>query len=276
MDGTQGIELALEGVAETLLWPLWHKACEAKRSDRLIDDPLAVQLVERIDYDFEGNFGTPKRLFPVRYRFGDERLHDFLQRHKEKASVVALGEGLETQYWRLGEPPVPWFSVDQPEVMVLRERLLPRGKTVTQLSCSALDQAWMDQIPEGSVPFISAMGLFMYFEEADVVRLLTAIAARFPGAELYFDAIPAAFSKKTLRGYQVTKAYRAPPMPWGISTDALSGFLRSIPGLDPISVRTYAEPFPSLFRFFYALSKIGPIRRRLAPSLVHAKVVAAT
>lgn len=97
----------LTGVPETMLWPLWNRAMETRRDDRLIDDPWSARLVEAIDYDFAGRFGKPNRGHGVRSRVGDDLVGDFLERHGDRACVVALGEGLETQYWRLGEPSTP-------------------------------------------------------------------------------------------------------------------------------------------------------------------------
>jgi O-methyltransferase involved in polyketide biosynthesis len=47
----------LDGVPETLLWTLYHRAVEARRRDAVLDDPRAVELVERLDYPFEERFG---------------------------------------------------------------------------------------------------------------------------------------------------------------------------------------------------------------------------
>lgn len=163
-------ELDLNGVAETMLWPLWNWAVEAGRPDRVIDDPLSVGLVQAIDYDFAASFGRPSRLHGIRARRGDELVADFLARHGGRARVVALGEGLETQYWRLGEPDVPWLSVDLPEAIDARRRLLPPGHNIAYHPGSALDLSWLDAVPEGRAPFVSAMGLLMYFGEAQVVR----------------------------------------------------------------------------------------------------------
>ena len=38
----------LEGVPETLLWTLYHRALEARRPDAVLRDPMAVDLVDRI------------------------------------------------------------------------------------------------------------------------------------------------------------------------------------------------------------------------------------
>ncbi|MEM7138010.1 MAG: class I SAM-dependent methyltransferase [Myxococcota bacterium] len=271
-DTTGATTVSLDGVPETMLWPLWNRAFEAQRSDRLIDDPWSIDLVRSIDYDFEASFGRPSSGHGIRARFGDDLVRDFLGRWSGKAMVVALGEGLETQYWRLGEPDVPWLSVDLPGSIDVRQRLLPKAGSMSFRPVSALDDAWMDDIPEDRVPFISAMGLLMYFTEAEVVGLLTRIAARFAQAEVFFDAIPTWFSNKTMDGFQLTKHYRAPPMPWGISHDDVPAFIRSIPRLEPVQVLTYADPYPSRMRFFRLLGKISAIRRRFAPSLVHVRV----
>lgn len=52
--GRERITVELHGVSETLLWNLYQRSLEAARPDRrLLDDPRALELVERIDYPFE-------------------------------------------------------------------------------------------------------------------------------------------------------------------------------------------------------------------------------
>lgn len=262
----------LTGVPETMLWPLWNRAAETRRPDRLIEDPMAADLVGRLDYDFAGSFGRPSVVHAIRARVCDDLIRGYLQRSERDPVVVALGDGLETQLWRLGDTSARWLSVDLPEAIALRRRLLPEHPRVAMFEGSALDPAWMDAVPKGAAPFISAAGLLMYFEEADVVALLSRIAERFPGAEVFFDAIPPFFSRKTLRGFKVTRTYTAPPMPWGIRIDDLPAFLHAIPGIESVEIQTYADPFPERVHMFKLLSKIGFLRRRLAACLVHLRI----
>ena len=56
----------------------------------------------------------------------DAAVRRFLGSHPA-GTVVALGEGLETQFWRLDNGQVRWLTVDLPETMDLRHRLLPDG-----------------------------------------------------------------------------------------------------------------------------------------------------
>ena len=71
------VDPGLTGVPETLLWTLWHRVLEARRPDAALADPLAVELVGRIDYPFAERFGESllgKRVevFPERTAAGDE------------------------------------------------------------------------------------------------------------------------------------------------------------------------------------------------------------
>ena len=263
------VTVDLTGVPETMLWPLWHRAAETGRPDRLIDDPMAADLVARIDYDFAGSFGKPSVIHPIRARVCDDLVRAYLKRTEGDPIVIALGDGLETQFWRVDDGRVRWFSIDVPEAIETRRRLLPEHPRAALIAASALDPGWMDEIPDGPPPFISAAGLLMYFEEGAVRDLLARIAARFGGAQLFFDTIPAYFARKTLRGFKLTKSYTAPPMPWGISVDDVPQFLARVPGLDVGRVQTYADPFPGRTRFYKLLSMIAFIRNRLAPGLVH-------
>ena len=261
----------LSGVPETMLWPLWNRAMETRRSGRMIADPMAVDLVERIDYDFAGHFGKPTVFHPIRALVCDDLIRRYLARVSEP-TVIALGEGLDAQLWRIDDDRVRWVSVDLPEAIRVRETLLPPHPRAAKVVRSALDPAWMDAVPADARPFITAAGLLMYFAEKDVRLLLTRISERFRGAEVFFDTIAPFFSRRTANGMKVTKLYTAPPMPWGISFDDLPDFLRSIPRLEQISVQTYADPCPKRTRLYKLLSYIPPVRRALAGCLVHARV----
>ncbi len=262
----------LSGVPETMLWTLWNRAAETAREDRLIVDPMATELVGRIDYDFAGHFGKPSVFHPIRARVCDDLIRAYFEQCDKGPTVVALGEGLETQFWRVDDGRVQWVSVDLPEALDVRRRLLADHDRIRLVEASALDPDWMDAVPVGAAPFISASGLLMYFKEADVADLLARIAKRFPGAEIFFDAIPPFFSRKTLRGYKVTEKYTAPQMPWGIQVNRLPLFLDRVPGIGALSVQTYADPFPARTRIYALLSQIPILRNRLAASLVHARV----
>ena len=270
-EGKHAVDLS--GVPETMLWPLWNRAMEMSRRAPLIDDPLAAGLINRIDYDFAGRFGKARVVHAIRARHCDDLIRGYLAQGEETRTVVALGDGLETQLWRVDDGRVRWLSVDVPEAIEVRQRLLPDHPRAATIAASALDPAWMDMVPADPPPFISACGLLMYFDKPDVVALLTMLAARFPGAELFFDTIPPYISQRSIEGLNLTRRYTAPPMPWGIALDDIPAFVRGLQRFQVQSIQSYADPFPERTRLYKLLSYIAVVRRRYAPGLVHLKAI---
>ena len=136
------------------------------------------------------------------------------------------------------------ITVDLPEAIKVRRDLLPTEKNHRLIGCSVLEPDWLDEISSDDKVFISATGLFMYFEPGQVQGLLREIATRAPTAELYFDCIPPGFSARAMKGMQVTPQYKAPKMPWGISIDHIPNFL-SQSGWDTIAA-IIDQLFPDL------------------------------
>ncbi|MBB5432528.1 O-methyltransferase involved in polyketide biosynthesis [Nocardiopsis composta] len=220
---------ALDGVSATTLWTLRNRAVEALRRDSVITDPWAVRLFLRIGYDYD-RFGPVSQSHALRALAVDHAARDYLREHPD-ATVVALGEGLQTGFWRLPGPKPPWVSVDLPPVMELRGRLLPDEPEITSLPVSALDRSWMDAVdPEHGV-FISAEGLLMYLPEDEVLALLADCAERFPGGRLIFDSIPAWFRDRTLAGMRLSDRYTVPPMPFSLSVSQALALPERVPGV---------------------------------------------
>ena len=225
----------LTGIPETLLWTLYQRAAEARRPDTILRDPRAVQLVEAIDYPFEDRFGGGElgQWQALRARVFDEQVTQFLAAHRG-GTVVALGEGLETQFWRVDDGHVHWLTVDLPETVELRRRLLPpESPRQRMIGASALERTWFDEVHAARGLMITAQGLLMYLDPADVHRLVGTVADRFPGSTMVLDGVPPWFSARTLEG-RMTRAggaYTAPPMPWALD-DAERDRLRALrPGI---------------------------------------------
>ncbi|MEL6363709.1 MAG: class I SAM-dependent methyltransferase [Pseudomonadota bacterium] len=257
----------LSGVPETMLWPLWNRAAESRRIGGVLHDPASVDLVRRLNYPFFAKFGIPTPYLAIRARFCDELIRSYIARNAKDPVVVALGEGLETQFWRINDARVRWISVDLPEAIKVRKRLLPVDERQTLVPCSALDDTWLAAVPAGAKPFFTAAGLLMYLREEEVRRLLSMIIEAFPSAELFFDAVPSVFSKLFQGGVYVTQYYRAPRMPWGVSIRDLQKFVSTIPGWRVALSKTYGEVFPTRTPLSSSISRLPTGRGRLSPSL---------
>jgi O-methyltransferase involved in polyketide biosynthesis len=94
--------------------------------------------------------------------------------------VVALGEGLKTQFWRLDNGGARWLTVDLPETMELRHRLLPDGPRQSSNTGSTLDLGWVDGLSPADPILVTAQGLLPYFQRDQVHGLIAGIVARYP------------------------------------------------------------------------------------------------
>jgi Leucine carboxyl methyltransferase len=109
---------------------------------------MAIEVVDRLAYDFaDSNRGA--RMHAVRVATFDAAVRRFPGSHPA-GTVVALGEGLETRFWRLDNCQARWLTVDLPETMDLRHRLLPEGARQSSHRGSALEPSSL--FPNGPFP----------------------------------------------------------------------------------------------------------------------------
>ena len=179
------IPVELSGVPETLLGNLGRRAAAARSG--ALKDPVAIEVVDRLEYDFT-DFARGARLHAVRVSTFDEAVRRFLG-SSPAGTVVALGEGLETQFWRVDNGQVRWLTVDLPETMALRRRLLPDGPRQSSWDGSALDLRWLDALAPADPILVTAQGLLPYFPRDQVHGLIAGIAARLPGSLIVFDVV---------------------------------------------------------------------------------------
>jgi O-methyltransferase involved in polyketide biosynthesis len=204
-----------------MLLTLWLRACEARRPDAVIDDPRAVELVEAIDFPFVQRFGTDTGVSgqwqALRSRVFDDAVRRF-QAVCPGGTVVALGDGLETTFWRTDDGRQRWLSVELPQTAEVRKALLGEDERRRIWAGSVLDDGWMDAVGETPGVLLLAQGLLMYLRPDDVHGLFDRMAARFPGAGFVFDTAPRWFAELSRRGLlRVPQTgYIAPPMPWAM------------------------------------------------------------
>ncbi len=225
---------SLTGVSETALLTLLVRATEARRPDSVIDDPMAIKLVDSIDFDF-GKFGFTRRQdMALRALTFDRYTRRYLVDHPS-ATVVALAEGLQTSFYRLDASGLGdqfrWLTVDLPPIIELRDRLLPHSDRVTMIAQSALDYSWMDRVDPTDGVFITTEGLLMYLQPDEAIGLIAECAKRFPGGQMMFDLPPVFFASWVRRGSRVSLRYRIPPMPFALSPSEIANLVNTVPGI---------------------------------------------
>ena len=184
-------------IQETLVIPLYARALCTRQFPHLFSDPLSVELLEQLDYDFsalERAAGSLTQTFgamEAAMRQSDLawEVRDYLADHPQ-AAVVNLGCGLDQTGRSCDNGQCRLYNIDLPDVMAVREALLPAGEREKNLTADLNDLSWFDAIDtpleDGAVFF--AAGVFYYFRTEQVQALCAAMAERFPGGRLVFDA----------------------------------------------------------------------------------------
>jgi O-methyltransferase involved in polyketide biosynthesis len=181
---------ALGSVQKTLLLPLWGRAVESRKPKPLLVDRAAVEIIGKLDYDFStiaANIHPITRLaWIARSLHVDRTIRDFLVRRPE-ATIVNVGCGLDTTFDRVDNGRLNWVDLDLPDVIDLRNRLVPPGPHRRSLACSVLEPGWLQglQIDDGLL--VVAAGVLYYLEELQVRDLLSRVATAAPGSEMVFD-----------------------------------------------------------------------------------------
>jgi O-methyltransferase involved in polyketide biosynthesis len=187
-------KITLTPEQETLLIPLYAKA---QPGNPLFFDPIAQDILSRVDYDFS-RLRVPYKtvvLICQRAKKLDAVAKSFLAEHANGA-VLHLGCGLDSRFWRVDDGQVEWYDLDMPPVIKLRRQFYAEQERYHLIASSVTDLEWINAVAATDRPvLIVAEGLLMYLDEADVKRLLLRLREVFPGCQLIADV----FSRMTAR-----------------------------------------------------------------------------
>ena len=182
-------------VQETLVIPLYGRKLCTEQFPNLFQDNKAVELIDRIDYDFSA---LEKKSNSFAHRFGAlevaMRENDLMIEAKEylkdhpAAALVNLGCGLDQTAENCDNGRCRIYNIDLPDVIAVRDELLPGTERIRNIAADLNDFLWFDKIDaEDGVCFLAA-GVFYYFKTEQIKKLINAMALRFPGGKLVFDS----------------------------------------------------------------------------------------
>lgn len=184
-------KIAFEGtVSETLLINLYFRSKENQETAPILKDEFSGDVVSKIDYDFaKFDSSTLSRVGTViRARFFDDCILKFTREHPT-AVIVQVGAGLDTRPLRLAPvcPEATFYDLDLPDVIALRDKLVPKAPRNYSLLCSMLETAWMDELAakHAGEKFVFMLeGVSMFFEKPIFREFFLNLAARFSGLVL--------------------------------------------------------------------------------------------
>lgn len=177
----------LTPVEKTLLITLTGRALDARAKRPLLGDRLAADALDRLRLGSQpvNVGGTVQIATAIRSRMLDRIVSSFTGAHPD-AVVVELGCGLETRMHRLKPPAtVDWYDVDLPDVIALRQKVLPEPERAHLVAASLTDPSWLNDIPRDRPVIAVADGVLGFLTEADNRRLVRMLVDHFvAGGEL--------------------------------------------------------------------------------------------
>lgn len=182
-------------VQETLIIPLYGRKVCSEKFPELFSDPESERIISMLDYDFSEK---SKKMYSTAGLYGALEVaqrqydlmcevRDYLKEHPG-AAVVNLGCGLDATFRQLDNGSCLGYNLDFPDVIKIRNDLLPAGDREKNIPCDLNDTSWFDEIDGTNGAVFFAAGVFYYFRIEDAVWLFDKMAEHFPGGVLVFDA----------------------------------------------------------------------------------------
>lgn len=182
-------------VQETLIIPLYGRKVCSEKFPELFSDPESERIISMLDYDYSEK---SKKMYSTAGLYGALEVaqrqydpmcevRDYLKEHPG-AAVVNLGCGLDATFRQLDNGSCLGYNLDFPDVIKIRNDLLPAGDREKNIPCDLNDTSWFDEIDGTNGAVFFAAGVFYYFRTEDAVWLFDKMAEHFPGGVLVFDA----------------------------------------------------------------------------------------
>lgn len=190
------IHIEKGSVQETLIIPLYGRKLCAEQFPTLYQDKYAAKICESIDYDFSK---LKSKENSAMYQFGALEgamrekdmlweIADYLKTHP-KAAVVNLGCGLNMTGRTADNGTCRIYNLDFPDVIKSRNEIISAGEREENIACDLNDFSWMDKINAKDGAILYAAGVFHYFTTQQIKNMVIAMAEKFPGGRLVFDAV---------------------------------------------------------------------------------------
>ena len=145
-------------VQETLIIPLYSRKLCSELYPNLYRDEMAVHLIDQIDYDFSQ-----------------------VEKKSHGCGLDGTGRACDNGSCKI-------YNLDFPDVIAVRNQLLPAGDREENIPCNLNDTEWFTKIDASEGAIFFASGVFYYFLTEQVRTLVQAMADSFPGGVLVFDA----------------------------------------------------------------------------------------
>lgn len=177
------------GVQDTLFIPLAARIRVSQRFPEYFYDEASMRFkdLKQVKKVLQKSSEYSEIASAARYYNMDQFVRSFLKKHPD-GMVVNLGAGLDTMNYRIHSLSTPFYSIDFPDVIQMREKLLGKSENETMIGCDLTNMSWAKTIDTEKPTIFIASGVFQYFKPEIVEILIQDLKAVFQNSELVFDA----------------------------------------------------------------------------------------
>lgn len=187
----QKIKIKTGTIQETLLLPLWGRAYETQKNNPRLIDKKAVEVINKIDYDFstiEKTQAMSQHGWVARSLHTDRMALEFIEKHPE-ATIVNIGCGMDTTFSRIDNGKIMFYELDLPDVIALRKNFYEDNDRHISIASSFLDTEWFEEIEVRDGLLFLAGGVLYYFQEEQIKTFFIKAADYFKECDFYFDSL---------------------------------------------------------------------------------------
>jgi len=194
----------LTDVSRTAILTLRCRVIESEKDPPLLRDPMARFCLDRLM-----RWASPEEMpifeqpqptsltnpMALRARKYDAITSAFISSHPS-STVVNLGCGFDTRYWRINHASCRYVELDLPEMVEIKRAVLGDRLEYELLGGSVLDPSWIDTVTTGGNKniLLLAEGLFMYLPRADVIRLFRTVSERLASSQITLEVVKDAYT----------------------------------------------------------------------------------
>ncbi|WP_074015929.1 class I SAM-dependent methyltransferase [Fusobacterium massiliense] len=246
------MKIKLDGVAETLLITLNVRAKDYESTKSILQDKKSFEIVSQLDYDFKkfdtawaSYYGVLARAYIM-----DKEVKKFIAKYQD-CVIISIGCGLDTRFERVDNGKIIWYNLDLPEVIEVRKNFFKENDRVKNISKSVFESDWTKEVvTNGKELLIISEGVFMYFDESEVKKILENLVNSFNKFELHLDLLYKGTVKMSSKHDALKKMNNA-VFKWGVKDG--SEVVKLEPKLKQIGLINFTEK----------MAKILPLSKKI-------------
>lgn len=264
------IKPELNGAAETMLQSFYARAQYSLSRKHKFYDAKAVEMVEKIDYDFSkaSKDSTMGSGVIARTIVFDELVKKYIDQNPD-CTVVNIACGLDTRFYRMDNGRITWYNLDLPETASVREQIYQEKGRVSTIGCSVLEDAWVKEIKvRGKMLFI-VEGLSMYLTEEENAKMLGIIRDHFENATVLLECL----AKKWVNREKVEKSIKDTGAKFVFGADCFEDLGKAAEGYRKIKDDNIVRGMTALFPILKPFAGLPYLNKVTQKILIFEKIV---